>query len=130
MGELSFQGFQGRFDGALDAQIARLMEPVGFHADHLDHLAAARDQLRQGLAVGISERARFGTDPFGEQGDDLGIQRIRFGQPAGGTSEVADLAWVDDGEWQARASESGRDGEFEAAGCLEHDQSWSQAADR
>src|SRR3954471_14567995 len=55
-----------------------------------------------------------------------GIQRIRFGQPAGGASEVADLAWVDDGERQAGASEGGRDREFEAAGCLEHDQSWSQ----
>src|SRR5215217_8884919 len=127
LGELSFQGLQGRFDGALNARIASLMEPVRFHADHLDHLAAARDQLRQGLAVGVGERTRFGTDPFGEQGDDLGIQRIRLGQPAGGTSEVADLAWVDDGERQAGAGESGRDGELEAAGRLEHDQSRGQA---
>jgi hypothetical protein len=31
------------------------------------------------LAVGVGERASFGTDPFGDQGDHLGIARIGLG---------------------------------------------------
>jgi hypothetical protein len=74
------------------------MEPVGLHADHFHHLAAARDQFGQVLAVGIGERTRFGTDAFREQRNDLGIERIGLGEPPGGTGEVPDLARIDDGE--------------------------------
>ncbi len=85
---------------------SRLTEPVSLHADHLHHLAAARDQFGQGLAVGVGERAWFGTDPFGEQGDNLGIERIGRGKPAGGAGEITDLVWVDHGERKAPARQS------------------------
>jgi hypothetical protein len=78
-GELGFKGLQICPDHALDARIARLTEPVSLHADHFPRLAAARDQFGQGLAVGVGERASFGTDPFGDQGDHLGIARIGLG---------------------------------------------------
>ena len=50
------------------------MEPVGRHADHFNHLASARDQFGQALAVGVGQRAWFGANAFGEQGDDLSIE--------------------------------------------------------
>ena len=63
-GELSFKGLQCCFDGALNALIACLPVPIGLHADHLDHLATACDQVSQGLAVSVRKRTRLGTDPF------------------------------------------------------------------
>jgi transposase len=85
----------------LDARIARLTEPVSLHADHLPRLAAARDQFGQGLAVGVGERAWFGTDPFGDQGDHLGIARIGLGDRP--VARAKSLAWVDHGERKAPA---------------------------
>ena len=92
------------------ADVGVLMEPTSV-------VAKAWEQVWR-----VGERAWFGANAFGEQGDDLGIQRIGLGQPAGGAGKVADLARVDDGQRQARAGESGRNREFEAAGCLEHNQ--------
>ena len=98
------------------------MEPIGLHADHFHHLTAAGDQFGQGLAVGVGDRAWFGTDAFSEQGDDLGIERVGLGEPPGGTGEIPDLARIDDGERQTGAGQSRRDGDLEPAGGLEHDQ--------
>ena len=78
------------------------MQPIGLHADHFHHLTAARDQFGQALAVGVGERAWFGTNAFSEQGDDLGIERVGLGEPSGGTGEIADLTRIDDGERQSR----------------------------
>ena len=99
-----------------------LAQPVGLHADHLDHLAAAGDQLGERLAVGIGERAGFGTDALGEERDGVGIQRIGLGEPPGRAGEVTDLARIDHGQRQACAGERGGDGEFEAAGGFQHDE--------
>ena len=86
------------------------MEPIGLHADHFDHLAAARDQFGEALAVGVGERAWFGTNAFGEQGDDLSIECIGLGEASGGASKIADLAWIDDRERQTGAGQSGGHG--------------------
>jgi hypothetical protein len=51
-------------------------------------LPAARDQFGQGLPISVGGCARFGTDAFSEQGDDLGIKRIGLGEPACGTGEI------------------------------------------
>jgi hypothetical protein len=107
---------------ALNARIACLTESIGLHADHFDHLAAAGDQFGQALAIGIRDRAWFGTNAFGEQGDDLSIERIGLGEPSGGTGEIPDLAWIDDREREAGAGESGSHGDLKPAGGLEHDQ--------
>ena len=66
------------------------MEPIGLHANHLHHLTAASDQLRQGLAVGVSERTCVRPDAFGEQSNDLGVERVGFGEPPSGTGEIPD----------------------------------------
>jgi transposase len=81
--------------------------------DHLHHLAVARDQFGQGLAVDVGERAWLGTVPFAEQGDNLGIERIGLGEPAGGAGEITDLAWVDHGERKSHARQSGGHGDLE-----------------
>jgi hypothetical protein len=65
---------------ALNSPIAGLMEPIGLHADHFHHLAAARDQFGQTMAVGVGERAWFGTNAFSEQGDDLSIECVMCGR--------------------------------------------------
>jgi hypothetical protein len=83
------------------------MEPIGLHANHFHHLAAARDQFSQALAVGVGKRAWFGPNTFSEQGDDLCIERIGLGEPSGRTGKIADLPWVDDGERETGASQSG-----------------------
>jgi hypothetical protein len=57
------------------------MLPIGLHADHFHHLASAGDQFGQTLAVGVSERAWFGTNAFSKQGDDLGIESGESGEP-------------------------------------------------
>ena len=124
-GELRFQGLQDCLGHPLNSRIAWLMRPIGLHADHL---AAAGDQFGQALAVGIGERAWFGTNAFGKQGNDLGIQRVGLGEAAGSAGKVPDLAWVDDGEWQSGAGESGSDADLKAAGGFQHNQGWSQNA--
>jgi transposase len=61
------------------------------------------------------ERAWLGTDPFGEQGDNLGIECIGLGEPAGGAARAKsrDLAWFDHGERKAYARQSGGHGDLE-----------------
>ena len=127
-GELGFEGLQRRLDRALDAGIARLPQPVGLHADHFHDLTAAGYQFSQSLAVGIRERTWFGANAFSEQGDDLSIERVGFGEPPGGAGEIPDLTRIDDGEWQAGAGQSRRHGDFESARGFEHDQSRGQIA--
>jgi len=106
-----------------------LREPIGLHAEHFDYLTAAGDQFGQALAVGVSQRAWFGTNAFGKQRDDLGVEYIGLGKPPRGAGKVTDLAWVDDGKRQSGAGQSRRDGDFKAAGGLHHDQGWSQCTE-
>ena len=110
----------------LNSRIACLMEPVGLHADHFHHLAAARDQFGQALTVGVGERAWSGTNAFGEQGDDLSIEGVGLGEPSGGAGKIADLTRIDDREREAGAGQSGGHGDLEPAGGFEHDQRRSQ----
>ena len=102
------------------------MQPIGLHADHFHHLASARDQFGQALAVGVGERAWFGTNTFGEQGDDLSIECVSLGEPSGGAGKIADLTWIDDRQRKAGAGQSGSHGGLEPAGGLEHNQGRSQ----
>ena len=98
------------------------MQPIGLHADHFHDLPAAGDQFGEDLAIGAGDWAWFGTDALSEQGDDLGIESIGFGEPSCGTREIADLARVDDGQRQSGPGQRSRHGQFEAAGRLQHDQ--------
>jgi transposase len=64
-------------------------------------LAAPRYQLCQRLAFGIGERAWVR-----QQGHDLGLERVGFGEPPGSTGEVPDLPWINDGDRKMGASQS------------------------
>jgi hypothetical protein len=59
-------------------------------------------------------------------GHDLSIERVGLGEPSGGTGKVPDLAWIDDGERETGAGQSGSHGDLEPASGLEHDQSRGQ----
>jgi hypothetical protein len=79
---------------------------------------------------GVRHRAGPGADAFGERRDDLGIQPVGFGEPAGGAGEGrADLARVDHGQRQAGPGEGGGHGDLEAAGGLEHHERRGQDAE-
>ena len=127
-GKLGFKGLQRSLDRALDARIAYLTKPVGLHADHFHHLTATGDQFSKRLAIGIGDRTWFGTNAFGEQGNDPSIESIGFGESPGSTGEIPDLAWIDHGEWQAGAGQSCGHGDFKSARGLEYDQSRGQTA--
>ena len=72
------------------------------------------------------QRADGGADRLGKVRDDPGVERIRFGQQAGGAGEVPDLAGVDDRNRQAGAGQDGRHRGFVAARRFEGDESWCQ----
>jgi len=64
------------------------MQPIALHADHLHHLTAAGDEFCQVPAIGVSQGAWFRPDAFGEQGVDLGVERIGLSQAPDGTDKV------------------------------------------
>ena len=101
---------------------------VAFHADHLDQLPAPGDQFGQNLRLDLGNRARFGADTLGEQGDDLGIERVGLRQAPGSAGEIADLAGIDHGQRQASPGQGRGDGQLKAAGGLQHDQRRGQPA--
>ena len=93
-------------------------QPIGLHAEQFHHLAATGHEFGQVLAVGISERTCFGTNAFGEQSDDLRVQRVGLGEPPCGPDKISDLAWIDDCERQTGAGQSGGYGDLISAGGL------------
>jgi hypothetical protein len=89
-------------------------------------LAAPSHQLRQGLAIGISERARVWSDAFGKQGNDLSVEGVGFGEPPGGAGKVPDLPWIDNGDWKMGAGQSRSHCGLEPTAGLKHYQGWGQ----
>ena len=70
----------------------------------------------------VRQRPRLRLHRLGEVRDRLGVQPVGLGQPTSGAGEVADLAWFDDHQRQARSAQRRGHGRLEAAGRLEHDQ--------
>ncbi len=117
---LLVEKFQRCLETALNMLAMGLMQPVGLHTDHFHHLAATGDQFSQQLTISIGNRARFWTNAFGKQGDDLGINGIRFGEPPGGTGKITDLPRIDHGNWKVRAGQHRCDRDFIIAGGLQN----------
>ena len=63
---------------------------------------------------------------LGEVGQDLGVDPVGLGQPAGGLGEVAGLAGVDRGDRDAGDLQGGDQGQLQAAGGLDDDQGRGQ----
>ena len=90
-------------------------------ADHLDDLAAARDEFRQMAGFFVGERSDLRLGRLGEVGDDGGIDRIGLGALADGLGERPHLSRVDDDEREAGAGEGGGGDLLEAACRLDGD---------
>jgi hypothetical protein len=55
-----------------------LLEAPSFHADHLDQLAATRYERRQGLRLGVGERARRRLHARAEVGEHIRVDVVRL----------------------------------------------------
>ena len=99
--ELTGQPLDVRRDPLAERR-ASLAQPVLLGGEHLDQLPPSRQHGAQGLSGLIRQWARRGAQHFPELGQDLRIERIRLGQPPGGTGKFPDLAGVDDMHRQAR----------------------------
>ena len=60
--------------------------------------------------------------------DRRGIETVGLGQFAGGSGEIADLAWIDHRQGQMSRRDRAGDDRFIAAGRLHHDQAGSERA--
>jgi len=107
-------------DTLSEAIAAQQPPAVTFGHQHLDDLAPSTDQFGQFLCLGIAQGPRLWVDGLAEVGDDGGIKGVGLGKTACGSSEVPDLARIDDGERQAGRREGCRHRHFEAA-CGFHD---------
>jgi hypothetical protein len=62
---------------------------VALHADHLDELAPAADQLGKPLRRLARQRPRPGAHGLGEMRDRRGVEPVRLGEPSGGPREAS-----------------------------------------
>lgn len=83
--------------------LARLL-PLG--RDQSYDLTASRDEISQGLGLGIGPSANGWAGGRREPGDDSGVDPVGFGTLAQGVSEGTDLCWVHDHSWQPPGGES------------------------
>ena len=104
-------------------------EAVALGGEHLDQLAAPDDQRGQGLVGRVGQRARFGPDARGKEGEDVGVDRIGFGEAADRLREIAHLARIDDGHGEAGQGQGAGARGFIAARCFEHDEGGTQGAE-
>jgi hypothetical protein len=116
-----------RLETASQPRVARLAAALAFADDHLDQLAPAGDQLAEGLGGGTRQRSRHRLDGLGEARDRLGIEAVGLGQTPGGSSEVADLPWVDHDQGQPGGGQRAGDRDLEPPGRFQHHQGWGQA---
>jgi hypothetical protein len=106
-------------DLLFDVGVGRLAQPIALGRDHVDNLPATGDMRFKASERGIRDWTRLGANAITEKGKDLGINGVCFGQSAQSPGEIANLAWIDDGDAEADAGQRGRDSELEAASCFE-----------
>src|SRR4051812_28369539 len=100
-----------------------LAATVGLHADHLDDLASPTHEFGEVAPLWFRQWSCLGSHALREERDHLGVERIGLSEAAHGLGEVTDLTRVDDAERQPDACKGRRDGGFEAARCLEDNES-------
>jgi hypothetical protein len=88
----------------------------------LDQLAAAGEQGVERLDRLVGQRPGSGAHPLGEEGEDLGIDRVGLGELAGRLGKVAHLAGIDHHEREPGGPQCGHERGFVAAGGFEHDE--------
>ena len=72
-----------------------LIAAVGLHIDHPDDVSPPTYEVGGVDSLRFRQRLDRWSDAFSEEGDHLSVERVGLRQPANGSGEVADLAWVD-----------------------------------
>ena len=94
-------------------RILHKLEPKLF-GEERDRLVIVADEERD-MDDGLSHA-------FGEEGNDLGVERVGLCQPAHSSGEVADLARVDDTERQPDSGQCCSHARLDATGRLQDDE--------
>ena len=82
--------------------VPRLARPVAFRRYHIDDLSTTRDEIGEGSGIRVWEGPDLWPHTFAKQGDNPRVKPVRLRDLSSGPSEVADLAWVNDHDGQAR----------------------------
>ena len=106
-----------------------LIAAVGLHVDHPDDLPPPAHELGEVASLRFWQGPGWWSDAFSEEGDHLSVERVGLRQPAHGSGEVADLAWVDDAERQSGRSERCSDTPLEAARGFQNDEANREATE-
>jgi transposase len=103
-------------------RFSRGPQPILLGSKHLDHLVAPGQEGGQFLSLGIRQRIERGSHRLSKVSQDLGIQPVSFGQPAGSSGEVSNLAGIDQGQGQSSTSQSCSHRHLESARGLQYHQ--------
>ena len=111
---------------ALQAAITKQTSAVLLGAEHVDQLAATRDQVPKGARLFVGHGPGDGANGFGKARDHPSVERVGLGQLPSGPREVADLPGIDHGDGQPRPGQRGGDGDLVAAGRFQDDDGGSE----
>ena len=114
-------------DAALQRPIPDQAPPIGFRPEHLDELTPAGHEFAEVLGLFGGQRPNGRAHGFGKAGDDVGVQRIGFGEGPRGAGEIPDLAGIDDRHRQVGAGQRGGHGGLIASGGFEDHQRGAQS---
>jgi len=109
-----------RLDSLLDGLAGRRAGAVLLGGEHLDDLASASQDGREFPGFPVGDRPGPGAHRLAEAGEDLGVDLVGLGEPAGGPGEVAGLAGIDHRDRDTGGGQSGGEGALQAPGALEH----------
>ncbi len=101
--------------------VGHLLGAIGFRSKHPDELASPGELLLQFQLFFTCQRTLLGPYRPTKLGQYLSVDGVRFGELPRGTSEVSDLARVDDHDGQPRRGQLGDDSSFVATGGLQND---------
>jgi hypothetical protein len=98
--ELSIEGLDDPINAGLEL-MGHDLPAVLLHGAQRDELAAANDQVFDGLSVCVGGGASDGLHGGGETSDETGVDRIGFGELTDGIGEAPDFQRRDDDDGQA-----------------------------
>ena len=101
---------------------ARVGEPIAFGGQHVEELAAPREEGLEGLGGGIGQETRRRVHALGKERQDLGVDVIRLGELAGPACKVAHMTRIGDHQREAGGGQGGDHRAFVAAGGFEDDE--------
>src|SRR5688500_713721 len=127
--ELPIEGLDDSVDAALEL-LRHDLPTVFLHGAQRRELAAAHDQVFDGLSVCIGGGTRDGLYGGGKLSDETSIDRVGLGELADGVGEAPDLQRRDDDDGKAACEGRSDERLFETAGGFDDDPLDSVAAER